>query len=80
MTITLPEHTLLTAKAQAAAGGYASVDDYVRSLVEADTEKAATLAAIREGLAQADAGLGRPAGEAMVDIARRVGIKLEKTS
>lgn len=77
MTITLPDETMRTAEAQAAAGGYASVGEYLQSLVEADRDRAATLAAIREGLAQANAGQMRPVREAMADIARRAGIQLE---
>lgn len=80
MTITLPDEMLRTAEAQAAAGGYANVSEYLQSLVEADRDRAATLAAIREGLAQADAGMGRPLKEAMADIARKRGLQVEGLS
>jgi Arc/MetJ-type ribon-helix-helix transcriptional regulator len=49
MTITLPEETLRTAEAQAAAGGYANVNDYVRALVEAAAANEADIDAAFEG-------------------------------
>ncbi len=49
MTITLPEETVRVAEAQAAAGGYASVNDYVRALVEADAGADADIDAAFEG-------------------------------
>lgn len=76
MTVTLSDETLRTAEALAAARGHANVGEYLKALVEADQERAATLAAIREGLAQADAGQMRPLREAMADIARKRGLQV----
>jgi predicted transcriptional regulator len=77
MTITLPDETLRTAEKLATAGGHASVNEFLESLIDAAREKAEGLAAIREGLAQAEAGLGRPLKEAMADIARKRGLQIE---
>lgn len=77
MTITLPEETLRTAEQLAAAGGHASVSEFLESLIAAAREKAEDLAAIREGLAQAEAGQMRPLNEAMADIARKLGLQVE---
>lgn len=49
MTITLPDETLRTAEARAAAGGYASVNDYMRALVEADAAADVDIEAAFEG-------------------------------
>ncbi len=73
MTITLPDETMRTAEEQAVAGGYASVSEYLESLVDAARMKAEDLAAIREGLAQAEAGQGRSLKEAWADMARKLG-------
>jgi predicted transcriptional regulator len=77
MTITLPDETLRTAEKLATAGGHASVNAFLESLVDAARAKAEDLAAIREGLAQAEAGQGRPLKEAMADIARKRGLQIE---
>ncbi len=77
MTITLPEETLRTAEQLATAGGHASVNEFLESLIDAARDKAGDLAAIREGLAQADAGQMRPLNEAMADIARKLGLQVE---
>jgi predicted transcriptional regulator len=73
MTITLSDEKLRTAEALAAAAGHAGVNEFLESLIDAAQEKAETLAAIREGLAQADAGLGRPLKDARADMARKLG-------
>jgi predicted transcriptional regulator len=73
MTITLPDEKARTAEKLATANGHASVNEFLESLIDAAQEKAESLAAIREGLAQADAGLGRPLKEAWADMARKLG-------
>jgi Arc/MetJ-type ribon-helix-helix transcriptional regulator len=92
MTITLPDETLRTAEAQAAAGDYASVSEYLKSLVEADAandaafegppelseaeEREAVVAAIRRSEEDVAAGRVRPAEDVFRDIAAKYGIAL----
>lgn len=78
MTITLQEPFRRLAEQQATDAGYSTVTAYFESLIErADFQRETrdeTLAAIREGLADAAAGRSRPAREALEELARKHGI------
>ena len=84
MTITLQEPFRRLAEQQASDAGYPTVTAYFESLIErADYQRETrdeTLAAIREGLADAAAGRSRPAREALEELARKHGIATSEGS
>lgn len=55
--------------AQADAEGM-TIDGYLKSLVE-EKERTATIAAIREGLAEAERGEGKPASEVFAEMCQK---------
>lgn len=63
--------------AQADAEGM-TIDGYLKSLME-EKERAATLAAIREGLAEADRGEGTPAAEVFAEMCRKYNLPATPT-
>ncbi len=74
MTITLSEPHVTLARDLAAQAGCADVAEYLARLVERDADRAETIAAVRESMADVAAGRVRPAREVMNEIARRHGI------
>lgn len=78
MTITLSDPALNLARQQAADAGYADVAAYLESLIEqADArraDRADTIAAVREGLADVEAGRVRPAQMGLEAIAQKYGL------
>ena len=73
MTIALTTDSYKTAEKLAASSGHANVSDYLESLIE----QAETLAAVREGLADLDAGRVRPLRAVFAEIATADGFELE---
>lgn len=76
MTIALAADSYQTAEKLAASAGHSNVSDYIESLIE----EAETLAAIREGLADVDAGRVRPVRAVFAEIAASHGLVTDETS
>ncbi len=78
MTITLSESVRVLAERQAGLAGYTDLTAYLEWLVERadghDETRVETLAALREGLADATAGRTRPAHQVFQDLATKHGI------
>jgi hypothetical protein len=68
MQITLPDDPRLTEQANAA--GYHSVEQYIFDLVKRDSDRVATL----QGLADMNAGRGRPASEVEAELRNQAGL------
>lgn len=73
MTVALADDTFRAAEKLAASAGHATVSEYLEALID----EAETLAAIREGLADLDAGRVRPLRAVFEEIAAADGFKLE---
>ena len=79
MTIELSDAIRQEAEKRAVAFGYASVDEYLESVIQDafDREREETLTALRASEADVAAGRGRPMEDAIRDLARRHGIDLD---
>jgi len=74
MTIALAADSYQLAEKLAASAGHSNVSDYIESLID----EAESLAAIREGLADLDAGRVRPLRAVFEEIAAADGFQLEE--
>ena len=81
MGIALTEPYLALARQQATSAGYADVVTYLEHLIErADVQasaRAETVAALREGAADAAAGRARPARAVLSDLAKKYALTEE---
>lgn len=73
MTVAISQELLTSAEKLAADCGYASVSEYLESLIE----DAIAAAELKESIAQMEAGQGRPAKEVFADLAAKYGVELE---
>lgn len=79
MTITLSGTILALVQKQAAQAGFDDdLEAYLGTLVEEADDRAETLAAIQEGLADVEAGRVRPAREVLAELANRFDIPTGK--
>jgi hypothetical protein len=78
MTVKISEPFLTHAQEQAARAGYRDVGSYLEALIARIREDAAewdgTVAAVREGHADFEAGRCRPARDVFTDLARKHGL------